>query len=306
MNSVQIECFMEVVQCQSFSEASEKLYIAQPTLSKYVKSIEEELELQLIDRSHRKIQLTPEGKLIYEFFEKSATEFSDVVFRAHNLGKGQKSLSVVMLEGLDVDRVLKPLIDYQFFNRDVKISFEQLPSYQIPVLLTNGKYDLAVTMEDRIHSSLKAKGKIKYETVLPGKLNLFYSVLHPVNQLARAPSFADFKEDVFYFPAYYSKILEQENGKGDNPSMDLYADILGYVPKIKVVDSVASILPNLLNGSGVCILGEYCRLHSSPNIKSMVIPVQSDIVYAWSESRETDLIQDIMEYNREHKSNELI
>ncbi len=305
MNSVQIKCFLTLAECLSFSETAEKMYVAQPTLSKYIQSMENELELKLIDRSHRKIQLTQEGSLIYEYLKNTTEEFTDVVFQAHNIGKEQTKLSVVLLEGLDTDRILKPLLDYQFFNGSVSISFEQLPSYQIPTFLANGKYDLAVTMEDRIQSSIQPKKNIKYEVALPGRLNLFYSVLHPVNQLARAPVFADFKEDTFYFPAYYSKVLENKTLRGNSP-MDLYREFLGYTPKIKIVESMGSILPNLLNGSGVCILGEHSRVYSSKNIKSLVTPIKSDIVYAWCEDRETDLIRDILAFNQEHELNKLV
>ncbi|MCC8142076.1 MAG: LysR family transcriptional regulator [Lachnospiraceae bacterium] len=305
MNTLQIKCFMALAECGSFSETAEKMYVAQPTLSKYIMSMESELELQLVDRSHRKIQLTQEGSLIYEYFKNATGDFTDVLFQAHNLGKEQDTLSVVLLEGLDTDRVLKPLLDYQFFNGNVSLSFEQLPSYQIPTFLANGKYDLAVTMEDRIQSSIRPKKNIKYEVAMPSRLNLFYSVFHPVNQLARSPAFIDFKNDIFYFPMYYSKILEDERSQVNAP-IDLYRDLLGYTPNIKVVDSMASILPNLLNGSGVSILGEHSRVNSSQNIKSIVTPIKCDIVYAWCEERETDLIRDILTYNREHPTNKFL
>ncbi len=303
MNTIQIDCFMALAEHQNFSKTAEQMYIAQPTLSKYIKSLEEELELILIDRSHRKICLTPEGQLLYDYFKEAREQFNDVVFRAYNLEKERTSLNVVLLEGLDTDKIIKPLLDYQFFNGKANISFEQFPAYQIPKFLENGKYDLAVTMKDHLTSANKTKKKILYESIMPSRLFLYYSVLHPVNQLARLATFADFKDDIFYIPANYANAAGDDQKQGTQP-VEMYEEWLGYTPNVRIVDSVSSVLPNLLSGKGVSLLSEHNRIGASPNIRSIPTPVQSDVVYAWCADRETDLIRDILEFNRDHPLNE--
>lgn len=48
--------------CLSFSEAAERLYLAQPTLSKHVAAVERELGLCLFERSTSKVELTEAGE----------------------------------------------------------------------------------------------------------------------------------------------------------------------------------------------------------------------------------------------------
>lgn len=58
MDIQQIQYFLEVVQSGNFSAAAENLYPTQSSVSKNIKSLEKELDVQLFDRSKRQIQLT--------------------------------------------------------------------------------------------------------------------------------------------------------------------------------------------------------------------------------------------------------
>lgn len=52
----------EIAQCQSISTAAERLKIQQPALSKYLKKVENELGIELFDRSTNPITLTEAGR----------------------------------------------------------------------------------------------------------------------------------------------------------------------------------------------------------------------------------------------------
>ena len=56
-----LQYFLEVARQQSFTKAAEVLYITQPTISKTVKSLEEELGVTLLDRYGKQVQLTDAG-----------------------------------------------------------------------------------------------------------------------------------------------------------------------------------------------------------------------------------------------------
>lgn len=58
--------FIEVVRRQSFTRAADALFVTQPTISKMVKQLEEELGMQLIIREGRSFQLSDAGKVAYE------------------------------------------------------------------------------------------------------------------------------------------------------------------------------------------------------------------------------------------------
>ena len=56
--------FLKIAREQIISGAAEFLHISQPTLSRQMKDMEDELGKQLFVRSNRKITLTQEGRIL--------------------------------------------------------------------------------------------------------------------------------------------------------------------------------------------------------------------------------------------------
>jgi DNA-binding transcriptional LysR family regulator len=66
MNLRDIELFCEVASQRSFSKAAKTLGVSQPVASETVKSLEERLGTDLINRSQRPLELTPAGQVYFE------------------------------------------------------------------------------------------------------------------------------------------------------------------------------------------------------------------------------------------------
>ena len=58
--------FVEVVRQRGFSQAARVLFATQPTVSKAVKQLEDELGAELLDRTANPVQLTDAGRIVYE------------------------------------------------------------------------------------------------------------------------------------------------------------------------------------------------------------------------------------------------
>lgn len=67
MEFKQLESFAAVVRLQSFTRAAEQLYISQPTISTHIRALEEELNMRLILRTTKSIEVTVEGQKFYEY-----------------------------------------------------------------------------------------------------------------------------------------------------------------------------------------------------------------------------------------------
>ncbi|MDB5575958.1 MAG: ligR, partial [Bradyrhizobium sp.] len=66
MNLKQLEYFVHVAELGSFSKAAVVLDIAQPALSRQVRSLETELRQQLFLRNGRGVALTDAGKRLFD------------------------------------------------------------------------------------------------------------------------------------------------------------------------------------------------------------------------------------------------
>lgn len=75
-----LQYFLAVAREQTISGAAESLHLTQPTLSRQLKELEEELGKQLMIRGNRKITLTEEGMLL----RKRAEEIVDLVSKTEN------------------------------------------------------------------------------------------------------------------------------------------------------------------------------------------------------------------------------
>ena len=63
MEIKQMIYFKTIVEEGTISKAAQVLHMAQPPLSMQLKQLEEELGVQLMKRGHRKVELTPAGRL---------------------------------------------------------------------------------------------------------------------------------------------------------------------------------------------------------------------------------------------------
>ena len=72
-----LQYFLAVAREQNISAAAQSLHLTQPTLSRQLRDLEEELGKQLMIRGNRKITLTEDGRLL----RKRAEEILDLVGR---------------------------------------------------------------------------------------------------------------------------------------------------------------------------------------------------------------------------------
>lgn len=75
-----LQYFLAVTREQSISAAAESLHLSQPTLSRQLKDMEEELGKQLLIRGNRRITLTEEGMIL----RKRAEEILELVQKTEN------------------------------------------------------------------------------------------------------------------------------------------------------------------------------------------------------------------------------
>jgi len=62
----QLRAFCHAAQTGSISEAAEKIFLSQPTVSLQIQALERELETVLFERRGPKIRLTPEGEILFK------------------------------------------------------------------------------------------------------------------------------------------------------------------------------------------------------------------------------------------------
>ena len=67
MDLKQLQYFVVSVDSGSLKKAAKVLYTSQPHISKTIKSLEAELQVELLTRKYRGVEVTEEGRKVYEY-----------------------------------------------------------------------------------------------------------------------------------------------------------------------------------------------------------------------------------------------
>ena len=84
--------FYHVAITLSFSEASKQLFISQSAVSQSIKVLEKKLNQKLFIRSTKRVQLTPEGEILFKHIEPAMNlikQGENQLLEAHTLNGGQ-------------------------------------------------------------------------------------------------------------------------------------------------------------------------------------------------------------------------
>jgi DNA-binding transcriptional LysR family regulator len=75
LNNFRLVVFRAVAEQLSFRKAAEELYLTQPAVSLQIKALEEDLGVQLFDRSGAHIKMTPSGQVLFQYTAQSNALF---------------------------------------------------------------------------------------------------------------------------------------------------------------------------------------------------------------------------------------
>jgi DNA-binding transcriptional LysR family regulator len=78
LENFRVVVFREVAEQLSFRKAAEELYLTQPAVSLQIKALEEELGVQVFDRTGAQITLTPAGKVLLQYAKQVNSLFVQV------------------------------------------------------------------------------------------------------------------------------------------------------------------------------------------------------------------------------------
>src|SRR5258707_7426031 len=111
----ELECFVAVAEELHFSKAAKRLHLSQPPLTRQIQSLERKLEVQLLRRKTRTVELTLPGELFLADAREILNHLDRASFAANQSGGGEtERLRLGFLSSLlgpDLIRVLRSFRD---------------------------------------------------------------------------------------------------------------------------------------------------------------------------------------------------
>ncbi len=147
MTITQLQYVLAVAEHKNFTLAAEKCFVTQPTLSMQIQKVEEELKVQLFDRTKKPIQITEIGQKIVaqaQNIVNEADRMKDIVDQQKGFIGGEFRLGIIPT----VMPTLLPMFLSNFIKKypKLRVIIEELNTDDIIFKLKNGHLDAAIAV----------------------------------------------------------------------------------------------------------------------------------------------------------------
>lgn len=155
MDLIKADYILEIVKQGSFSKASEKLYIAQPSLSRYIKELEEKIGLKIFIRSKSQIILTEAGKKIVEYINKSQFLKEELISNLKEIKNNNSAEIKIGIISWLIQPYLKSAIpEFKKLYPNIDFILIEKSAFEMENLISKDKIDACITNGPLISSIL--------------------------------------------------------------------------------------------------------------------------------------------------------
>lgn len=282
MELQQIKYFLVLAEELHFWNSAEKLFITQSALSRQIKALEDELGVQLFERSKRSVKLTKAGAFLQEQWLRMMEEIDRIHRQAKSLHEGTYGRVSIAYPGSIAYGFLPALISAIANSLpEVKLELVEPTDVSIEQLLLNHQLDLALRRDPAENPSLQSA------TLYSEHFSLIVPEMHPLNQ-QNFKSLTDVKDEKFILSGlnhktYYVASLRQ-----------LFRDY-NFAPNVHVEsDFGAMVLSLVARGLGVSIMPSSYASSAPPGVRFIHLPQKTNLYAAWRKDDNNPVLRNVL------------
>ncbi|ENU07899.1 hypothetical protein F997_03351 [Acinetobacter calcoaceticus NIPH 13] len=178
-----MKVFNKVVETNSFSLAADSLGLPRASVTTTIQAIEKHLQVRLLNRTTRKISLTPDGAVYYDRTARILADVADVESSFHDHERGPRGRLRIDVKASIGRRILIPMLcDFHARYPDIELVIGMSDR---PVDLVGEGVDCVIRSGQLKDSSLIARriGTIQHVTVAAPSYLIKYGVPLTINDL---------------------------------------------------------------------------------------------------------------------------
>lgn len=283
MRIQQLEYLERIVEAGSINEAAKRLFLTQPSLSNAVKELENEMGIQIFQRSSGGISLTAEGREFMTYSKQILDQVNLMNERYKNGQQRKQSFSVSAQHYAFVVHAFVELIksvnanEYQFTLRETETQniFNDLAQFksELGILYTNG-------FNQKIMQRLFKENNLVFTPLFVAKPHIFVSRYNPLTSKSSV-NLSDLED----FP-----YLSYEQGEVNSFYFsEEILSTLSHKKSIKVSDRATIFnLMVVLNGYTISS-GIISSKLNDDKIVAIPLNVDDDITMGWLKHRQVEL-----------------
>jgi DNA-binding transcriptional LysR family regulator len=153
----QLRLFIDLVREQSFTKAAERNFVTQPAVSLSIQKLEDELGTKLLERTTRKVLVTEEGRILYDYAKEILEKAQEVKFvLQERQDRVVGSIRLATVHSVGLYELPAPLKEYIRRYPEVNIHVEYKLSDQVYHALLDGGADLGLVAYPEPRSGVTA------------------------------------------------------------------------------------------------------------------------------------------------------
>ena len=282
MDLEQIRYFLTLAQELHFWNAAEKLFITQSALSRQIKALEEELGVQLFERSKRSVKLTKAGAFLQEQWRRMSEEIDRVHRQAKSIHEGTYGTVSIAYPGSIAYGFLPAFIS-AIANElpEVKLELVEPTDVSIEQLLLNYQLDLALRRDPAENPALQS-------TILYSEhFSLIVPESHPLTE-ENFKTLDQVKDEKFILSGlhhqtyYVNSLRELFRTYGFEPNVHIESDFGGM------------ILSLVAKGLGVSIMPSSYASSAPSGVRFINLPQKTNLYAAWRKDDNNPVLKNVL------------
>ena len=247
MNLKQAHYIKTIAECGSITAAAKKLYVSQPSLSQMLRHVEEELGVEIFDRSVTPFHITYAGEKYLHAAQvmlAAQEQLESEIREIRHDHSGRLRLGVSVSRGLQVLPLVIPKFAAQYPN--VKLELIESGSDTLDAMIQEGKIDLALAAIESTSPNMTYE-LIERETIgiLAGKDSRIAQRLSSGTPV----TIEDAKDDLFVSlcKGHSARVVQDKlfRKAGCAPRILIETDSLEIAKRITLNAGACMILPNI-------------------------------------------------------------
>jgi len=282
--------FVAVAEELHFGHAAQRLGMAQPPLSQQIRRLEQEIGVQLLQRTKRHVELTEAGRAFLEGARGALSQVDRAIEAAQRASRGEVGKLAIGFLGAAAYSLL-PSILIAFRNRypDVEVKLHELKTSELIAALRDGQVQVGFV---RLPIQDEA---LVVEQILREELMVVLPKRHPLASRARI-SFRDLTQEVFLMPP-------RQLAPGFHDQVFNLCRQAGFAPKVGTEASQLQTIINLVAaGMGITLVAESVRNFVGRGVLFKQLPEPAPIVevgVAWLRDAHSEVLTAFLKVVRE-------
>ena len=278
--------FVAVAEELNFTKAAEKLRLAQPSLTRQIHNLEEELGVRLLNRSKSRVTLTEEGRSFLIDARRLVAQSLESMQAVRRLSRGETGqLNLGYLSKFNFDLLPATLTEFSCACPEVAVNLFDMPPAEQLRALEARKIDLGFVGGQPPHSR-KELAALSWECIGQHKVVVVLPVKHPLAKQSKI-NLKDLK------PLFFVAMSETTH-PGSRAWLSAVCEQAGFTPRIlQDVEFESELLSFVAEDLGVALAREQIKHLAYPGLvyRPLAEPLTADYWIAWHQENRSKALQ---------------